>query len=83
MTREEAELVEYRIREEGMDYTFDGYSSWAEIKDPRFHELRAAYLKAASDLGVYVQSHLSDKDDLSDEPLTGGHCTEESCESCQ
>ncbi len=23
------------------------------------------------------------ENDLSDEPLTGGHCTEEACESCQ
>jgi hypothetical protein len=36
--------VQYRIREEGMDYCFEHYSSWLEIEDENFHKLKKDYL---------------------------------------
>jgi hypothetical protein len=46
--------VNYRMREEGFDYCFDGYSNWEEIKDERFHQLRKNYLEAAANLRQYI-----------------------------
>jgi len=36
--------VQYRIREEGMDYCFKHYSDWLEIDDENFHKLKKDYL---------------------------------------
>ena len=55
MTKPDAAEVLYRIREEGFDYTFDGYSSWQEIKDERFHQLRLNYLAAKEILYQYLE----------------------------
>jgi hypothetical protein len=49
------ENVSYRIREEGMEYCFEHYSRWEEIKDKKFHELRKAYLNAAKELKNYIE----------------------------
>ena len=54
MTKDDRENVRYRMDEEGMHYTFKGYSHFPEIKDVKFHELRKAYLKAADELVEYV-----------------------------
>jgi len=42
---------------EGFDYCFMHYSEWKEIKDPEFHELRKAYMKAAKALQKYVEKN--------------------------
>lgn len=55
MNKQDAENILYRIREEGFDYTFDGYSSWQEIKDAKFHHLRLVYLSAKEDLRHYLE----------------------------
>lgn len=55
MTKDDAENVLYRIREEGFDYTFDGYSSWEEIKDEKFQTLRLNYLAAKETLYQYLK----------------------------
>jgi hypothetical protein len=54
MTKDDRENVRYRIEEEGLHYTFEGYSRFPDIKDERFHELRKAYLLAAENLVEYV-----------------------------
>jgi hypothetical protein len=57
MTEEEKrnwKSVQYRMKEEGFNYCFDGYSNWDEIKDEKFHELRLNYLKAVEELKEYI-----------------------------
>lgn len=55
MTKDDAENVLYRIREEGFDYTFDGYSTWGEIRDEKFHGLRLLYKQSKEDLKLYLE----------------------------
>lgn len=43
--------VEY---EGGMEYTFVHYSSFGEIEDKKFHELREAFLRAHKLLKKYI-----------------------------
>ena len=57
MTYEEAENwndVYYRMKEEGFHYCFKHYSSFKEIKDEKFHELREKYLEVAKELEQYI-----------------------------
>ena len=46
--------VQYRMKEEGFHYCFKHYSSFTEIKDEEFHNLRKKYLEAAAQLEEYV-----------------------------
>lgn len=48
--------LQYRIKAEGFHYCFDGYSSWKEIEDEEFHQLRLNYLKAAKLLEEYINN---------------------------
>lgn len=57
---EEFEMVQYRMEAEGFHYCFKNYSSFDEIEDPKFHELRLAYLAAADALAEYVDTKLND-----------------------
>lgn len=52
------ESVAYRMRAEGFHYCFEHYSTFEEIEDEKFHELRLAFLKAANELENYVYSKL-------------------------
>lgn len=54
ITDEQKEQISWRIREEGIDYTFEGYSHWEEVEDPKFHELRKNYLAAAEAIKEYI-----------------------------
>jgi hypothetical protein len=47
--------VKYRMKEEGFDYCFSGYSSWKEIEDDEFHNLRLKYLESMEKLKQYVE----------------------------
>jgi len=42
---EDFEMVRYRMEEEGFHYCFKHYSSFKEIKDQKFHEIRGTILK--------------------------------------
>ena len=44
-----------KMRDEGFDYCFRHYSSFKEIKDDKFHELRLKYIQAAEELEKYVE----------------------------
>jgi hypothetical protein len=57
------ENVSYRIREEGFHYCFKHYSSFSEIRDEKFHQLRLAYLNAAQELERYVNEKLNSEVD--------------------
>lgn len=57
---EEFENVDYRMDAEGFHYCFDGYSSFDEVKDEKFHQLRLAYLSVADELKSYVESRIKE-----------------------
>jgi len=54
------ESVAYRMEAEGFHYCFKHYSTFEEIEDEKFHELRLAYLKAAYELENYVDIKLNE-----------------------
>lgn len=66
---ENFEMVKVRIRQEGFHYCFKNYSSFEEVEDERFHELRKLYLQVAETLEKYVDSKIEELSDklLSDE----------------
>jgi len=45
-----------KMRDEGFDYCFRHYSSFEEIKDEKFHELRLKYIEIAEELENYVET---------------------------
>ena len=45
-----------KMRDEGFDYCFRHYSSFEEIKDEKFHELRLKYIQIAEELENYVET---------------------------
>lgn len=51
---EEFQNVRYRMDAEGFHYCFDSYSSFTEVEDEKFHQLRMAYLESAKKLQEYV-----------------------------
>lgn len=55
MTDDQKSDLQYRIQDEGTDYTFDGYSDWQEVKDPLFQHLRLNYLAAKLALESYIK----------------------------
>lgn len=50
--------VKYRIENEGIDYCFEHYSSFKEIEDEQFHELRLEFLNNISKLRSYVDNKI-------------------------
>jgi hypothetical protein len=55
---EDLQMVEYKMDAEGFHYCFACYSDFEEVDDPKFHELRLAYLKAADELETYVSTQI-------------------------
>jgi len=51
------------MRDEGFDYCFRHYSSFEEIKDEKFHELRLKYIQIAEELENYVNTQYELKQD--------------------
>jgi hypothetical protein len=59
MTEEELEnwqSVDYRMRNEGIDYCFEHYSRFEEIKDEEFHKLRLEFLSSMFKIREYVKN---------------------------
>ena len=61
---EHLQMVRYRMEAEGFHYCFKHYSSFKEVEDDKFHELRRKYLEIANELEGYVQNKI---EELSDE----------------
>jgi hypothetical protein len=55
------ENVQYRIDEEGFEYCFKSYSSWEEIKDEKFHQMRLEVLKQMEELRNYIDLKVEEK----------------------
>jgi len=51
---ENLKMVQYRMVAEGFHYCFKHYSSFTEIEDEKFHELRKQYLESAIQLKDYI-----------------------------
>lgn len=65
MTEEEFEnweMVDYRIKNEGIDYCFEHYSSFEEIKDEEFHKLRLEFLESMKKIREYVKDKIESYD---------------------
>lgn len=60
--------VQYRMRNEGIDYCFEKYSSFEEIEDEEFHKLRNEFLESMKKIRSYVDDKIeelkSEVDDL-------------------
>ena len=70
MTYEEQDewnSVRYRMNNEGIDYCFEHYSSFKEIKDEKFHELRLQYLKSLKEIRNYVNEKCQEEVEEDDE----------------
>ena len=50
--------VQYRMGDEGMDYCFEHYSSFEEIKDDEFHKLRLDLLDNMKKIRKYVEDKI-------------------------
>jgi hypothetical protein len=63
MTYDELEnwqAVNYRMDNEGIDYCFEHYSSFEEIKDEEFHRLRLEFLRTMEELRNYIEKKVED-----------------------
>lgn len=70
MTYEEQDewnMVRYRMDNEGIDYCFESYSSFEEIKDEKFHELRLQFLKSLKEIQNYVNEKCQKEVEKDDE----------------
>jgi hypothetical protein len=56
---EKFEMVRYRMENEGFHYCFKHYSSFKEVEDDKFHELRKKYLEISHELEEYVHSKIN------------------------
>jgi hypothetical protein len=54
------EMVRYRMENEGFHYCFKHYSSFKEVEDEKFHELRKKYLEISHELEEYVHSKINE-----------------------
>ena len=55
---EDWERVRYRIDAEGMEYCFRDYSTWEEINDEKFHELRLRLINTMEEMREYVDKQI-------------------------
>lgn len=63
MTEEQKDnwgFLNNKMKNEGFHYCFKHYSSWKEIEDEKFHELKQNYLKSAEELEGYVKNKLDE-----------------------
>ena len=54
--------VSYRMDNEGIDYCFEHYSSFKEIKDEEFHKLRLEFLDSMRKIRKYVEDKIESYD---------------------
>jgi len=54
LKKEDADSIINIINAEGFHQAFNHYSSYRDINDTRFHDLRKAYIAASKDLQNYI-----------------------------
>ena len=73
MTEEEYEdwtMVQYRMDNEGLEYCFEHYSSFEEIKDEEFHKLRLELLESMRKIRYYVEHKIESYDEFGEDEET-------------
>ena len=65
--QDEWNAVRYRMDNEGIDYCFEHYSRFEEIKDEKFHELRLQFLKSLKEIQNYVNEKCQKEVEKDDE----------------
>lgn len=70
MKLKDLENVLQKVGSEGFDYCFREYSSFKEVKDKTFHELREAYVETARYLEDYLREE-AEKNKVEYEELLG------------
>jgi hypothetical protein len=60
----EAESVLAVINAEGFDYAFNHYSTYRDINDTKFHDLRKAYIVASKELMDYITESAGKPDNI-------------------
>lgn len=55
--------LRYRMENEGVDYCFEHYSSWEEIKDEEFHNLREQFLDTLTRLRELTDKRINELND--------------------
>ena len=55
MTEDERQVVLDAIEQEGFGYCFQSWSAFPEIRDPEFHRLREAFVRAHQELSDYLE----------------------------
>jgi hypothetical protein len=48
------------MNQEGFHYCFKHYSSFKEIEDEKFHELRKKYLEVSQELEQYIKNKVNE-----------------------
>jgi len=61
---EQFRYVKDKINGEGFHYCFVNYSSFSEIKDKKFHELREKYIEASKDLERYIDKTINEEENI-------------------
>ena len=64
MKRSDAESVLAVISAEGFDNAFNHQSSFRDINDVKFHELRKAYIASSKELANYLSDASGTRDDI-------------------
>ena len=64
MKRSDAESVLAVIGAEGFDSAFNHYSTFRDIHDVKFHELRRAYIAASKELANYLADASGTRDEI-------------------
>jgi hypothetical protein len=73
MTEEEYEdwtMVRYRMDNEGIEYCFEHYSRFEEIKDEEFHKLRLELLESMRKIRYYVEHKIESYDEFGEDEET-------------
>jgi hypothetical protein len=52
--------VHYRMRNEGIEYCFEHYSSFEDIEDEEFHKLRKEFLESMKNIRSYVENKIEE-----------------------
>lgn len=65
--QEEFEMVRYRMDNEGLEYCFLHYSSFPEVKDEKFHQLRTELINKIKEIREYVEYKCNEEIDYDDE----------------
>lgn len=60
MTASDIQTIADTVQSEGFEYAFVAHSTFQQITDERFHELREAYLKGRRELDAYLESAAAD-----------------------